>query len=256
VAQLLKKRLAVGVFVAASLVLSLAACDFSSIPGFSQGQPKSKPAPASERLKEPATTLDDTSNGGSNGDSSHTASGASAAPAAATAKPMLVVKTGTRLSVRMETALGSDTSRSGDPVIGKLTSPVVDGDHVVLPEGSELRGRVTRAIISGKTKGRGELGFKFEKIVVKGREYDLASGGVDMLAKSGKGKDAKMIGGGAAAGTIIGAIAGGRKGALIGAGVGAGAGTGASLATRGPQARVAVGSTVVVKTTRELEVEG
>jgi hypothetical protein len=252
---LLKKHRAVGVFVAGNLVLSLAACDFSSIPGFSQGKPKSKPAPTSERLKEPAATLDDTRNGESSGDQPRTASGASAAPAAVTAKPMLVVKTGTRLSVRMETALGSDTSRSGDAVIGKLASAVVDGDRVVLPEGSELRGRVTRAVISGKTKGRGELGFKFEKIVIKGHEYDLAASGVDMLAKSGKGKDAKMIGGGAAAGTLIGAIAGGRKGALIGAGVGAGAGAGASLATRGPQARVAVGATVVVKTTRELEIE-
>src|SRR5205823_160879 len=132
-------------------VLTFAACDFSGMPGFSQG---SKRKPTADRLKQPAT-LDDS---GTSADSPRTASGAPAA-ASATVKPMVVVKAGTRLSVRMETALGSDTSHSGDPVIGKLASPIVDGDRVVLPEGCELRGRVTVAIISGRTKGRGDLGF-------------------------------------------------------------------------------------------------
>jgi hypothetical protein len=243
---LFTKHRAAGLILAGGLVLTFAACDFSGMPGFSQG---SKRKPTADRLKQPAT-LDDN---GSAADQPHTAGGAGAA--AATAKPMVIVKTGTRLSVRMETGLASDTSHAGDPVMGKLVGPVVDGDRVVLPQGSELRGRVTTAVISGKTKGRGELGFKFDKILVKGREYDVALTGVDILAKSGKGKDAKMIGGGAAAGALIGAIAGGRKGALIGAGVGAGAGTGATLATRGPQAHAPVGSTWTVKTTRELELE-
>ena len=46
-----------------------------------------------------------------------------------------------------------------------------------------------------------------------------------------KGRNAKAIGGGAAAGAIIGALAGGGKGAAIGAGAGGAAGTAGAAAT-------------------------
>ena len=63
-----------------------------------------------------------------------------------------------------------------------------------------------------------------------------------MLAPRTHGRDAKIIGGGAAAGALVGAIADGGKGAGVGALVGGGAGTGAVLATRGKEVTLPAGA--------------
>ena len=168
-------------------------------------------------------------------------------------KPV-VLPAGTKLTVTMTTALASGTSQEGDEVLATLASPVTKGDAVVIPDGSELRGKVVTSVGSGRVKGRGRLVFKFDRVVVKGKEHELPLSSIDITAKSAKGRDAAMIGGGAGAGAIVGAIAGGKKGAAIGAAVGAGAGTGAALATKGQEAHAPAGSTWTVKTTREASI--
>jgi len=223
--------------------LSAPACTFS---GFSFGN-----GGKSDKSDKRTDTLDDRT-GGSDRDTRDERGGSAREGRTEAPKPPLVVPQGTKLSVTLSTALASGESRVGDVVMGKLATPLVDGDRVLVPAGSELRGTVTTSISSGKTKGRGQIAFRFDHISVRGQEYEIGLAAVDVLAKSGKRQDAKMIGGGAAGGALIGAIVGGKKGALIGAGVGAGAGTGASLATRGPQAKALAVSTWMVRTTREL----
>jgi hypothetical protein len=138
--------------------------------------------------------------------------------------------------------------------VGRLANPVVEGERVVFPAGTELRGHVTKAVTSGKLSGRGVLGFRFDHVSVKGSEHEIGLSPVEIISKSATGKDAKMIGGGAAVGAVVGAIAGGKKGALIGAGVGAGTGTGAAAMTQGPQAKAPAGSTWAMRTTREFSI--
>jgi hypothetical protein len=233
--------------------LLAAACQF---PGFSGGGSRSRNERSGNSKGERSNgTLDDRRNARTDaGDEVDSGRSRDQRTETLTPKPPLVLPAGTRLAVTLSTGLDSGTTRVGDSVIGTISTPVVAGDAVVLPAGSELRGTVTTSVISGKTKGRGQLGFRFDKITVRGQEHDIALSGVAIQAKSGKGKDAKMIGGGAAAGALIGALAGGKNGALIGAGVGAGAGTGATLATRGEQARAPAGSRWTVKTTREFSI--
>jgi hypothetical protein len=163
----------------------------------------------------------------------------------------VVLPEGTVLQARLETSLSSATSKEGDAILARLAEDVKVGEKVVLKEGTEVRGRVVAAVASGRVKGRAHLAIDFDRIVVNGKEHEAALRAVDITAESSKGKDAKIIGGGAGAGLIIGAIADGKKGALIGTAIGAAAGTGAALATKGKEVELPSGMTLHLKVEKE-----
>lgn len=165
------------------------------------------------------------------------------------APPKLTLPAGTALPLVLETTLSSVTSNQGDAVVAKLAEDVKLGEKVVAPAGSEVRGRVTAAVRSGKVKGLARLAFEFDSLVVKGRTVAIATTPIDITAQNTKKKDAAIIGGATAGGAIIGAIIDGGKGAAIGAGVGAAGGTGTVLATRGKEVELAAGRSLSVKLT-------
>jgi outer membrane lipoprotein SlyB len=171
------------------------------------------------------------------------------APKAAAEAPLLAI--GTVLPVQLETSLSSATSHEGDLIVARLSEDVKAGEKVVLKEGTEVRGRVVAAVPSGRVKGRARLAIDFDRILAGGKEREASLRAIDITAPSGKGKDAKVIGGSAGVGLIIGAIADGGKGAAIGTAVGAAAGTGAVLATRGKQVQLPAGSALKLRVERE-----
>ena len=65
----------------------------------------------------------------------------------------------------------------------------------------------------------------------------------------------RMVGGGAALGTLIGAIAGHGKGAAIGAAAGAAAGAGTQILTRGKTVKVPAESTLRFKLDQPLQLQ-
>jgi len=149
---------------------------------------------------------------------------------------------GTALPVTFETTVSSATSNAEDKVLARVRADVRSGGRVVVPAGSELRGHVLTARRSGKVKGRAYLSLRFTELSVGGRTYPVSTGRIAVLAPRTHGRDAKIIGGGAAAGALVGAIADGGKGAGVGALVGGGAGTGAVLATRGKEVTLPAGA--------------
>lgn len=167
----------------------------------------------------------------------------------------VVLPAGTELPLVFDTTVSSATNQPGDSVAAKLASEVRVGEKLVLPAGSEVRGKVTTAVSSGRVKGRARLGVAFDTLVYDGKDYVIATEPIDITAPKTHKKDAEIIGGGAAAGAIIGAIAGGKKGALIGTGVGGGAGTGAVLATKGKEVTLPAGTTRTVTLTSETRLD-
>jgi hypothetical protein len=153
------------------------------------------------------------------------------------------VPAGTTLHVRLDSALGSDSSQAGDPIEATLTSAVVVDGTDVIPQGSTVRGEVVSVDAGGKVEGRASVVLRFTSIAVAGHaeRYPMAAR-ASWLAPSTKGKDAAKIAVPAGAGAIIGGIVGGKKGAAIGAAVGGGGGTAVVLTTRGPQIRLAPGT--------------
>ena len=152
---------------------------------------------------------------------------------------------GTVFHVRLDSALGSDSSRAGDPIEATLTSAVVIDGTEVIPQGSTVRGEVGAVDPGGKVEGRASMAIRFTSIAVAGRDerYPIATH-ASWLAPSTKGKDAAKIAIPAAGGAIIGAIIGGKKGAAIGATIGGGGGTAVVLTSRGPQIRLDRGASL------------
>lgn len=160
-----------------------------------------------------------------------------AAPVSAPPKPpepvRLTIPAGTRIAVRLDHALSSETNQAGDAFDGSLDAPLTDGDMVVFPAHTAVQGRVTDAKAAAKFKGSSLLSLELMSISYGGLTYDIAT---DRWTRQGTGRGkntAAKVGGGAAVGALIGGLIGGGKGAAIGAGVGAGAGTTAQAVTKG-----------------------
>jgi hypothetical protein len=142
------------------------------------------------------------------------------------------IPAGTRLTVRLENSVSSESSHVEDPVNATLVEAVAIGGTEVLPEGSAVHGDVAAVQPSGKVKGRASMELRFRSVTARGRDYAI-SADVDRVAPATKTEDAKKIGIPAAAGAVIGAIVGGGKGAVVGTAIGGGAGTAVVMSTPG-----------------------
>jgi hypothetical protein len=137
------------------------------------------------------------------------------------------IPAGTVVSIRLGQTISSDKARSGDTWSGTVHERIVVAGKTIARRGDPVQGRVAGAKGSGRLSGTALL--ELQLISVNG--VHVVSDTVSSEGQGHKGRNAKAVGGGAAAGAIIGALAGGGKGAAIGAGVGAGAGTAGAAAT-------------------------
>ena len=148
---------------------------------------------------------------------------------------------GTSLKVKLETTLSTFASRSGDPFQGRIMDPVMVNDKTVLPAGTTVQGRVTKASEPRRYEGKPTIAIFPETVVLpNGERYVLNATLVD--TNVGKGTDVNdegqfkgqghdktdliELGAGTGGGMLIGGLAGGGKGLLIGAAIGGGAAAG------------------------------
>jgi hypothetical protein len=175
-----------------------------------------------------------------------TSAAAASQPPAAPAPTFreVTIPAGTSLSVKLLTAVASDTSKVEDPVRGTLTRPLVIAGTTAAPVGTELVGTVTSVKRSGRVQGRATVAFRFDRLILGPETHRIQTANVTRQAAASTKQDVKKGGLGAGAGAIIGGIAGGGKGAAIGAIVG---GTGTVMATRGQEVRVPAGTIVTTR---------
>lgn len=222
------------------LLLSLLVSSCSrSTPGntpSSEAQPtpdtsaQSSPAPAAGGKPE-AAPPSEKSSPSTQPERSQTAQQEAPAPPPPPPPPPVVVPAGTVLSIRLNTAVGSNSSKVGDKITGSLAQAVSSQGKVAIPVGSAVSGTVEQAQQGGKVKGSSVISLQLTSLVVKGVAYPIATAS---FVEQGKGKGsrtAKFGAGGAAAGAVIGGIAGGGKGAAIGALAGGGTGVAGSAFT-------------------------
>jgi hypothetical protein len=176
-----------------------------------------------------------------------------AAPTPAPRPPALAA--GTKLPIVLQTTVASNTSHVGDRVVAELAEDVAEQGRVVLPAGTEVVGRVTAAEGSGRVKGRARLAVAFQEVRLGGTSYVIEATPLDVTAASSKGRDAKILGGAAAAGAIIGAIADGGGGALKGGAIGGAAGGAAVLATKGKEVVFQTGEHYSIELKTRLQVD-
>jgi len=179
----------------------------------------------------------------------------------APAPKLYTVAVGKRIRVRMNDELTSKTARVGDRFTVTVREPVYSTTGaVVIPEGSEIVGKVD-AVTKAANKGKpGALDVSFVQVVLPNgtkrvingslteRNADDAKSDSEGTARGDKMKHRKVIwyGGGAAGGAILGAAIGGGKGALIGGLLGAGGGFLGERFTKGEEAKVESGTEFTV----------
>ncbi|MGE5327410.1 MAG: hypothetical protein ACM3NO_10250 [Deltaproteobacteria bacterium] len=177
--------------------------------------------------------------------------GKTAKKSSAEAQPVtLTIPAGTTLEVRLVNAISSATAEAGASFEGTLASPISVNGVEVAAVGSDVAGKVTNAVSSGRLSKPAELGLTLTSLTPKGgKEVAISTSTWAAKGESHKKRNAEFIGGGAAAGALIGALAGGKKGAAIGAGVGAGGGTGAAAYTGKKEIELASETKLVFKLT-------
>ena len=186
------------------------------------------------------------------------------------------VDPGTKVPLSLINTISTKHSAEGDRVYLETAFPVLVNGRIVIPVGSYVAGTVTQIKRPGRSKGRGELYIRFDSLTLPNgvtRDFRARVGGLDGAAsgeldraegkirsEGNKAGDARTVGEAAGAGASIGVIAGSAAShAGMGAGIGAAAGAAAGLigvlATRGPDAVLARGSTVEMVLDRSVSFE-
>ncbi len=148
------------------------------------------------------------------------------------------IDAGTTVTIRMIDGIDSSVNQPGEIFHASLDAPLVVGNEVVVPRGTDVYVRLVSASQAGKFNGKSELRLELIKMELYGQSYPLISSTYS-LAGGSRGKNtAEKVGGGAVLGAIIGAIAGGGKGAAIGAGVGGAGGGVYQAATHGKEVKI------------------
>jgi hypothetical protein len=154
------------------------------------------------------------------------------------------IPVGTEIDVRLQTELTSDTAQVEDRFEATTVVDLYEGDKVLIPAGSLMRGLVTSVNRASRTDRKGSLTVAFNQITVRGRNYPMRGTVTQALESEGIRGEVGRIGAGSAVGAIIGGIIGGVKGALIGVLVGGG---GTMVATEGKDVHLPPGTILRVR---------
>jgi hypothetical protein len=150
----------------------------------------------------------------------------------------------TEFDVRLQTPLSSRTAQVEDRFEATTMVDLRDGDRILVPAGSVVRGIVSSVNKAGRIERKGSLTVAFDRITIRGRSYPIRATVTQALESEGIRGETSRIGAGAGVGAIIGGIIGGVKGALAGILIGGG---GVIAATDGQDVDLAAGSVLRVR---------
>lgn len=155
-----------------------------------------------------------------------------------------VVPVGQEIDVRLQEGLSSATATTEQRFTATTVVDLKQGDDVLVPAGSRVRGFVSAVHPAGRVDRSGSLTLAFDQIVVNGREYPIRGLATQVFESRGIRDEAGKVGTAGAVGAIVGGILGGLKGALLGAVVGGG---GVIAATEGKDIELPPGAIVRVR---------
>jgi hypothetical protein len=161
------------------------------------------------------------------------------------------VPSGTELDVRLERELSSATAQVEDRFTATTMVDLYQGNEVLIPGGSTLRGVVSSVNKATRTDRKGSVTVAFDQVTVRGRAYPLHATVQQALQSEGIKGEAGKIGAGAGVGAILGGIIGGAKGALLGVLIGGG---GTIAATEGKDVTLPAGTVLRVRLDQPLQI--
>ena len=161
------------------------------------------------------------------------------------------VPVGQELDVRLQTALSSATATPEQRFTATTAVDLMQGDRVLIPAGSTVRGIVSSVDKAGNIDRSGRLTLAFDRITVRGRDHEFRGMATQVFESGGIRDEVGTVGTAGAVGAIVGGILGGVKGALIGAAVGSG---GVIAATEGKDIDLPPGTIVRVRLDTPLQI--
>jgi hypothetical protein len=157
---------------------------------------------------------------------------------------------GTEFDVRLQTPLSSSTAQVEDRFEATTMVDLMDGERVLVPAGSLMRGVISSVTKAGRLERKGSLTVSFDQITVHGRTYPMRGTVTQALESEGIKGEVGKIGAGAGVGAVIGGILGGFKGAIAGILIGGG---GTIAATEGKDVELPAGTVLRVNLDSPLE---
>jgi hypothetical protein len=172
---------------------------------------------------------------------------------------------GTSIRVRLLDQLSTVSSEKGEAFRSRVASDVLQGEHVLIPAGTEIDGRVIE-VSSGHPGGHGSMRLRPETLILAdGTRYQLRAeltGTPGAKAKVGSEgavlpnsrlkRDSVEYGGAVGAGAVTGAVVAGPVGAMTGGLIGAGVIT-AHLLVSHPEATLEAGTAMVFTLSEPLQ---
>jgi hypothetical protein len=155
-----------------------------------------------------------------------------------------MIPSGQELDVRLQNTLSSESATVEQRFEATTAVDLMQNGQVLIPAGSIVRGVVSGVKKAGRIDRSGSLTLSFDRLSVRGREYDIRGTAVNVFESGGIREEAGTAGVGAGVGAVIGGIIGGVKGALLGAVIGAG---GAIAATDGKDITLPAGSIIRIR---------
>jgi len=166
----------------------------------------------------------------------------------------LRIPAGTPLSLGFAAELTSETAQVGDAVVATLKEPIVIGDRVAFPAGSQVRG--TYSDVKSASKGfketGGALSIQFSSIVSPDGHKAAIAAGFTKAAEGSAAKKGAIIGGSAVAGALLGKVTGKSTGG--GAAIGAAVGTAVAGTTKGREAVIKTDDLIQVNLEKDAKV--
>jgi hypothetical protein len=155
-----------------------------------------------------------------------------------------IIPEGQEIDVRLERELSSGSAQVEDRFEATTVVDLYDGNRVLIPAGSVMRGVVSSVDKASRTDRKGSLTVAFDQVTVRGRDYPMRGTVTQALESEGIRGEAGRIGAGSAVGAIIGGILGGVKGAVLGVLIGGG---GTIAATEGKDVTLPPGTILRVR---------
>lgn len=163
-----------------------------------------------------------------------------------------VIPVGQEMDVRLSTTLSSATAEVEQRFEATTVVDLVQDGRVLVPAGSVVQGIVSGVERAGRLDRSGSLTLSFDRIRIRGRDYDMRATATQVFESKGIRGEAGTAGVGAGVGGIVGGIIGGVRGAILGAVIGAG---GAIAATNGKDVELPAGTIIRIRLDTPLRVE-
>jgi hypothetical protein len=193
-----------------------------------------------------------------------------------TADPnVAVIPSGTKVPLLLAQAISTKNAREGDPVYAQTAFPFVLNDHILIPAGTYIQGKIMHTEHAGRSKKRAELLIHFTSMIYPSGYTVMLPGSIDNTpgaddkgVKDSEGtiqqdKDtskriedaAKGAAVGGTVGSIGGVAAGGLNGARIGGLAGIAGGVAWALLKHGPEVKLPVGTSIEMEIQRDVKVD-